>query len=207
LGAILQAMFVPVRIYNGVSDFDEVAKQGRTGLAPRLREQPGFRAYHLVRCDDGSLRSMSCFDTEEQSEAAYGVTRDWVVSNLARLVPNTPTILTGEVTQQGAIPKEDGYGSYVSFQSAKGAAPKSQAVPVSREKIIPEIMKDPGIRGFYPFRDTSDESHLVSVAFFKDQADATRIHDRIWELMRERAPEIYPNKPTWVGGREADLTP
>jgi heme-degrading monooxygenase HmoA len=200
-------MFVSVRIYNGVSNFDEVAKQGRAGLAPRMREQPGFRAYHLVHCEDGSVRSMSCFDTREQSEAAYAITRDWVTSNLGHLVPTPPTILKGEVTQQGAIPKEDGYDSYLSFQSARGAGPKSQAVPVSRERIVPEIMKDPGIKGFYSFRDASDESHLVSVAFFQDAADAQRVHDRIWELMQERAPEVYPNKPTWVGGREVNLTP
>jgi len=88
---------------------------------------------------------------------------------LGHLLPNPPTILEGEVTQQGAVPKEDGYDSYVSFQSAKGAGPKSQAMPVSREKIVPEIMKDPGIKGFYSFRDTSDESHLVSVALFREK--------------------------------------
>jgi hypothetical protein len=42
---------------------------------------------------------------------------------------------------------------------------------------------------------------MLSIVFCPTQQDAERVLARAWELMHERLPDIYPNRPTYTGGK------
>jgi heme-degrading monooxygenase HmoA len=194
-------MFVSMRTYTGMTRIDEVLARGTRGLVPILTAQPGFRGYFFFACDDGTARGVSVFDTEAQSDAAYATAREWVASNLKDLAPHPPSIVKGEVTQPGAVPREVREGDYAIVQTFTGVAPRARALQAVRERVLPDLMDDPGLRGFYSFRDDTDESRMTSVVFCATQQDAERAGARAWDLMHGRLPDIYPNQPTYTGGK------
>ena len=194
-------MFVSMRTYTGITRIDEVLERGRQGLLPILTAQPGYHAYFFFECDDGTACGVSVFDTEAQSDDAYAKAREWVAGNLKDLAPNPPKIVKGEVTQEATVPKQVGEGDYVTVQTTTGVAPKERTLQAVREKVLPDLMSAPGLRGLYSFRDDTDESRMVAVVFCGTKQDAERVHARAWQLMQERLPDIYPNKPTFAGGK------
>jgi heme-degrading monooxygenase HmoA len=62
---------------------EEVGEIARGGMLPILREQPGFVRYGLVLLDDGSLASVSVWETHDEAEAANASTADFVAESLA----------------------------------------------------------------------------------------------------------------------------
>ena len=62
---------------------EEVGEIARGGMLPILRKQPGFVRYGLVLLDDGSLASVSVWETHDEAEAANASTADFVAESLA----------------------------------------------------------------------------------------------------------------------------
>jgi hypothetical protein len=63
--------------------FDEVAGLAERDLLRVFQQQPGFRAYGLVRVDHVSLISISLWATEAQAYAATETAAAWVAENVA----------------------------------------------------------------------------------------------------------------------------
>jgi Antibiotic biosynthesis monooxygenase len=61
---------------------DEAAELGRSGMLPIFRAQPGFVRYGLILLDDGSVASVSVWETRAEAEAANASASSWVAENL-----------------------------------------------------------------------------------------------------------------------------
>ncbi len=63
-----------------VDDITDVAKGG---MLPLFKEQPGFISYGVADCGDGSILSISHWETHGEAETAAGLASDWVAANIA----------------------------------------------------------------------------------------------------------------------------
>jgi hypothetical protein len=61
---------------------DEAAELGRSGMLPIFQAQPGFVRYGLILLDDGSVASVSVWETRAEAEAANASAASWVAENL-----------------------------------------------------------------------------------------------------------------------------
>jgi heme-degrading monooxygenase HmoA len=63
--------------------YEELVDQAREGLAPILRNSPGFVFYSVTDVGGGRLVSVSTWETREQAEAAAAKSAEWVSENMA----------------------------------------------------------------------------------------------------------------------------
>jgi heme-degrading monooxygenase HmoA len=82
--------------------YDELLEQAREGMAPILRESPGFVFYSFSDVGGGRLVSVSTWETREQAEAASSKTAQWVSENVADSV-SLQEDLIGEMTTLAAV--------------------------------------------------------------------------------------------------------
>ena len=68
-------------IYSFTGDEQEIVEKARVGILPILKEQPGFIAYGVI-VQDGTIFSVSAWDSENDAEAADGAARGWVAENI-----------------------------------------------------------------------------------------------------------------------------
>lgn len=62
---------------------EEAAELARGGMLPIFRAQPGFVRYGLILLDDGTVASVSVWETHDEAEAANASAAQWVAENLA----------------------------------------------------------------------------------------------------------------------------
>ncbi len=85
--------------------------EGDPGLADRLAERgdevkalisgvAGFRAYYLIRSDDGSASITVC-DSREGAEESNRVAAEWLRENLPDATTTAPRVTGGEVVLEG----------------------------------------------------------------------------------------------------------
>ena len=91
-------MFAVIRRYNTHEGTTEkIVQRVREGFVPLISGLPGFVSYDVVRAADGSLLSMSVFETRDAADASNRLASDWVHDNLASLIRTAPVILSGDV--------------------------------------------------------------------------------------------------------------
>ena len=74
--------------------------------APILKQQPGFRAYCIVRLDGGGGGSISLFDSAENAKAAHDRSLAWIKENLAGMIGGaTPVVSDGRGPGGGLAPR------------------------------------------------------------------------------------------------------
>jgi hypothetical protein len=81
--------------------YDELIEQARQGLAPILRESPGFVFYSTTDVGGGRFVSVSTWGTREQAEAAAERIAEWVGDNMADSVALQENLI-GEMTTLAA---------------------------------------------------------------------------------------------------------
>jgi uncharacterized protein YcbX len=62
---------------------EETAELARAGMLQIFKAQPAFVRYGLALLDDGSVASVSVWETHDEAEAANVAAADWVAANLA----------------------------------------------------------------------------------------------------------------------------
>ena len=62
---------------------EEIAALAKKGMLPIFQAQPGFVRYGLALLDDGTVASISVWETHDEAEAANGAAAEWVAENLA----------------------------------------------------------------------------------------------------------------------------
>ena len=90
-------MFASIRTYNGVGDVAAIRRGARKDLYPLLRKQAGFVSHSLIDAGDGSLASISVFNTRKQAEAANTAIRELVQQAFRELLPTPPTVVVGQL--------------------------------------------------------------------------------------------------------------
>ena len=91
-------MYVSVRRYEThPAAVDEVMRRAEEGFVPIISKAPGFIAYYALDAGDGVVVSISIFTDQAGAEESNTVAAEWVMENLASLVPDPPEITAGEV--------------------------------------------------------------------------------------------------------------
>jgi heme-degrading monooxygenase HmoA len=62
---------------------EETADLAKNGMLPIFKAQPGFVRYGLILLDEGSVASVSVWETHAEAEAANASAASWVAENLA----------------------------------------------------------------------------------------------------------------------------
>lgn len=88
-------MHASVRRYEGLDAqrAQETSQLANTGMRALLAGSPGFVSYTIV-VGDGSVVSVSVFETKEQAEASNAAAAEWVRENLPDMP--TPQVTAGE---------------------------------------------------------------------------------------------------------------
>ena len=81
--------------------YEELLEKARQGLAPILRNSPGFVFYSVTDVGDGRLVSVSTWATREQAEAAAAKSAEWVSENMADSIALQENLI-GEMTTLAA---------------------------------------------------------------------------------------------------------
>ncbi|HEY3586162.1 MAG TPA: hypothetical protein VGK85_03370 [Myxococcaceae bacterium] len=81
--------------------YPELMERAREGMAPILRDSPGFVFYSTTDVGGGRFISVSTWETHEQAEAASQKAAQWVSENLADSV-SLEENLVGEMTTLAA---------------------------------------------------------------------------------------------------------
>lgn len=98
-------MFAVIRRYNThQGSAEKIEQRVREGFVPLVSRLPGFVSYDVVRSSDGSLVSMSIFESRESADDSSRLANDWVHENLSSLIRTAPVILSGDVIVHHASP-------------------------------------------------------------------------------------------------------
>ena len=81
--------------------YEELMDRAREGLAPILRDSPGFVFYSVTDVGDGRLVSVSTWESREQAEAAAAKSAEWVSENMADSIALQENLI-GEMTTLAA---------------------------------------------------------------------------------------------------------
>lgn len=98
-------MFAVIRRYNThENSAQKIEQRVREGFVPLLSKLPGFISYDVVRSTDGTLLSVSIFESRQAADDSNRLSSDWVHENLASLIRTAPVILSGDVIVHHAPP-------------------------------------------------------------------------------------------------------
>ncbi len=91
-------MYASVRWYEtDPAAVDEAMRRVEEGFAPIISKASGFIAYYALDAGGGVVVSISIFTDQAGAEESNTVAAEWVMENLASLVPDPPEITAGEV--------------------------------------------------------------------------------------------------------------
>lgn len=87
-----------LRIYHiNPTDLDEIVRRAENGLVQLIAEGKGFSAYNFVDAGNGTVVSITAFQTRQEAESSAQAVQQWGQTNLGSLIPNPPEVLGGEV--------------------------------------------------------------------------------------------------------------
>jgi hypothetical protein len=78
-------------------EIDEVAHRVDTEFAEMISQEPGFVDYQVIDCGDGTICSMTIFDTEDGARRSNQLAGEWVEESLADLRLERTQAFGGEV--------------------------------------------------------------------------------------------------------------
>jgi hypothetical protein len=91
-------MYVTIRKYPVCKDVKETNRVAQSEVVPVMRTVAGFRSYVTVDTGNGTVATISMFDSKEAAENANQLARAVVLRTALRdMVPNPPETTMGEV--------------------------------------------------------------------------------------------------------------
>ncbi len=94
-------MHAVVRTYSGqgAKELFELLEQRKADVEELIRSVSGFRAYTLLRTDDGGVTVTVCQD-KAGADQSLQLARDWIQQNAADLGASPPAVSEGSVVLQ-----------------------------------------------------------------------------------------------------------
>jgi len=89
-------MYATVRKYAAAPELADALLRNQDAVKDLLSGIEGFKAYYLVRTDDGAV-SVSVFDTEAGANESNSAAADWIRQNLPEIGGAPPQVSAGEV--------------------------------------------------------------------------------------------------------------
>ena len=91
-------MYATIRRWRvDAGSMDEVMHRCDQFIADQFAEMPGFCAYHVMDCGDGTLCSMTMFTDEESARRSNDVAAQFVREHASEFHPERLSSWTGEV--------------------------------------------------------------------------------------------------------------
>jgi heme-degrading monooxygenase HmoA len=90
-------MYAVIRKFNKMRSVEEVARRAEAGLAPILRQSPGFRGYYVVNGGNDVGVSITLFDTQDAVQEAHRRAMAWIKDNISDSYEGEPEVTMGEV--------------------------------------------------------------------------------------------------------------
>jgi heme-degrading monooxygenase HmoA len=120
-------MFAVIRRYNThENSAQKIEQRVREGFVPIVSRLPGFVSYDVVRSTDGTLLSVSVFESRQAADDSNRLASDWVHENLASLIRTAPVILSGDVIVHHACVAQAAAGA-----GSRARTPADQAIETS----------------------------------------------------------------------------
>jgi hypothetical protein len=95
-------MHAVFRYYQGVPDPAEAGRQVQESFVPIVSQIPGFVSYFWTDLGNGTMTSVTVFETEEGADESVRQAAAWVRDNRQHLLPNPPQVSSGAVVAHGA---------------------------------------------------------------------------------------------------------
>ena len=205
-----ESVFASVRVYDGVNPADqaEIARLTDTGFLPIIRESDGFVGYYFLPAED-MLATISLFDSPERATASNDAAREFIVENLAPLLPNPPTIYQGSLSIDhvaALLASDDDAGSgelYASIRFYEGFDLRhfDEANDLAIAHLLPALQELGGLFAQYAFNDGEDT--VVGISVFDSEEASLAANDVGKAFTLEYVSEWAPNPPTGVSGKLA----
>lgn len=203
-------VFVSVRLYDGINpdDQDEIARLTDEGFLPRIRERDGFVGYYFLPVED-MLATVSLFDSAEQASASNDAARDFIVANLAPLLPNPPAIFEGSLAIN-VVPALGGSDDYAAVDELHASIRLYQgfdlthfdeAVDLANARLLPTLHELGGLFAQHSFDDGEDT--VIGISVFDSEAAALAANEAGKAFTIEHLAEWAPNPPSGLSGKLA----
>ena len=198
-----EQVFASVRVYDGINPADqgEIARLTAAGFLPIMRDSDGFVGYYLLPAGD-MLASVSLFDSPEQAAASNEKARDFVVENLAPLLPNAPKVYEGELSINH-VPAHSGGELFASVRFYEGfdLSHFDEANDMAIAHLLPALEDLGGLFAQYALNDGEDT--VVGISIFADEEASVSSNDVGKAFTMEYLADWAPNPPTGVSGKLA----
>ena len=89
-------MHASVRRYR-TTDADALVERTREEFVDRVNTIEGFLGYYMIDGSDGTVTSISVFETEDAMKRSDVYAQHWVIERAAHLVEGAPDVTAGEV--------------------------------------------------------------------------------------------------------------
>ncbi len=91
-------MHVTIRRYQLDPDWvDLLLRRVNEEFVPMIRDAPGFLAYYALDAGDGTVASVSVFESQAGAEESNRMAADWVRRELTPMLPKSPKIIAEQV--------------------------------------------------------------------------------------------------------------
>ena len=202
------SVFISIRHYDGIDPADLLEGTGitREGFVPLISASEGFIAYYAVYPTDGTVATISIFETREQALASNELAREFVVDNLASLLSNPPLIVEGTV-DIGFVELLDGMGDgdvsrlhaglriYDGFE----ANDLDEFVAIVEDGFLPIMRATDGFFGYYLMNNGAGA--VAAISIFDSEASAQASNEKARDFVAENLSAYLPNNPTITSGR------
>lgn len=97
-------MHATIRRYDGIDQNHtaELVEKVNETLVPKLNKLPGFAGYYLIDAGNGVFSTLGLFQTPEQDKESASLVERWIrEEKLETMIPNKPSITSGEVIAHG----------------------------------------------------------------------------------------------------------
>jgi prophage DNA circulation protein len=102
-----RAMHVTIRKYRKIEgDRKQIEEIVNREFVPLISKIEGFNDFYAFLADDGTLMSVSVFRDEKGAEESVRAAAKWVGEKLAKVLPEKPEVISGEVFAQRHFEKQ-----------------------------------------------------------------------------------------------------
>ena len=90
-------MYATVRNYAGPQGFGDELVKREDEVKSLIQGISGFRAYYLIKTDQGGVVTVSVYDDQAGAEESTRTAAEWVRTNLPDMGVSPPEVSSGEV--------------------------------------------------------------------------------------------------------------
>jgi len=91
-------MYTVIRRYQADVDTAEVCRRAVDEFAPMLKGRPGFQGYWAVDAGNGTMATITVFETEDEAVESTSAAAAWIQESMPELASISPQVTAGRTT-------------------------------------------------------------------------------------------------------------